>query len=115
MDYSKILSDRQFRSSAGMCRLDFDQLLADYEAHYFSQYGKSYQTYIEEDVFDSGKVVLKTLGDCLFLVLFQQKNDLVFDSLGAVFSMSGSVAHRYFERYSAILEALLSKKSNAGP
>jgi len=52
---------------------------------------------------------LKTIGDTLFFVLFQLKNDLVNDTLGLIFKMNGSNANRNFEKYLAILKATLKR------
>jgi len=87
------------------------QLLSDYEATYVELHGQSYEDYVEENVTEEPK--LKHLGDALFFVLFQMKNDLVFGSLGAVFGMCGSSAHTNFNDFSELLELTLSKKSDA--
>ena len=57
---------------------------------------------------------LKTLGDNLFFVLFQNKNGLIWGSLGLVFGMAGSTARDRFKIFSDLLEITLEKKSNAG-
>ena len=56
---------------------------------------------------------LPTLGDGLFFVLFQIKNDLIWGSLGFVFGMAGSSARDNFDFFSDLLELTLEKKSNA--
>ena len=53
---------------------------------------------------------LKTLGDALFFVLFQMKNDLVFGSLGCVFGMCAASAMNNFKSFSLLLEQTLEKK-----
>jgi len=111
LDYRTITTDRQFRDSTGYDKKSFETLLSDFEKMYKKLNGVKYETYLEENVTEEAR--LKTLGDILFFVLFQLKNGLIWGSLGVVFSMSESTAHRYFEKYSKLLEKTLEKKSNA--
>ncbi len=111
MDYQSIRTDRQFKDTTGHSHLSFQKLLLDYEATYISEYGQRYEDYIEENVTEPPK--FKTLGEALFFVLFQLKNDLIWGSLGAVFQMAGSTAHTNFERFLKLLHLTLEKKSNA--
>ena len=111
--YKNITTDRQFRDATGMSKADFGMMLSDYEVFYLSEHGMSYETYVVEGIYDSDSVALKTLGECLFLVFFQQKNDLVFGSLGFVFGMSPSTAYDYFERFSKLLRQMLEEKKDA--
>lgn len=111
MDYRKITTDRQFKDTTSYSRDDFLKLLTDYENTYKALYGQSYEDYVLENVTEEPK--LKTLGDTLFFVLFQMKNDLIFGSLGAVFGMCGASASNNFKRFSELLEKTLEKKSVA--
>lgn len=111
MNYRKINNDRQFKEATGYSRAYFVKLLADYKTNYKSIKGQEYEDYIRENVTETPK--LKTLGDALFFVLFQMKNDLVLGALGAVFNMSGSAASKNFDYFSNLLEQTLKKKSNA--
>ncbi len=90
MDYRTISTDRQFKDATGYNRSSFENLLFDFTSTYFDLNGQSYEDYLEENVQQEPK--LKTLGDALFFVLFQIKNDLIFGSLGVVFDMSASSA-----------------------
>lgn len=108
MDYTNIRTDRQFRAASGMSKAEFVSLLYDFEQSFYELKGKHYSDYILEDVMETPK--LKTLGDCLFFVLFQNKNDLSWDSLGAVFGLSGSGAQQNFARHADLLEQTLLKK-----
>jgi len=111
LDYRTIRTERQFKDSTGYDKKTFELLLSDFKSMYKKENGLSYETYLAENVTE--EVRLKTLGDILFFVLFQLKNDLIWGSLGVIFSMSESTAHRYFERYSKLLEQTLEKKDDA--
>ena len=111
MDYRTITSDRQFKDSTGYSKEAFLMLLSDFEKVYKKMNGTSYESHLEENVTEAVK--LKTLGDILFFVLFQLKNGLIWGSLGAVFGMRESTAHRNFDKYSQLLEQTLKKKGNA--
>lgn len=108
MNYKLITTDRQFKDTTSYDRKSFNLLLEDMERTYHSLHGRSYETYIDQSVTEPPK--LPTLGDALFFVLFQMKNDLVFGSLGAVFGMSGGIAHRNFQYFSNLLEQTLKKR-----
>lgn len=111
MDYTKIKTNRQFKDATGYSKDNFVQLLLDYEQTYYDNKGQSYEAYVEENVTEPPKI--KHLGQALFFVLFQLKNDLVFGSLGAVFGMSPASAHNNFKYFLNLLEQTLEKKSNA--
>ncbi len=108
MDYRQITTDRQFKDSTSYSRTNFLTLLSDFENTYQYLHGQSYEEYISENVTEEPK--LKTLGDALFFVLFQMKNDLIFGSLGAVFGMCGASAFNNFKSFSKLLEQTLEKK-----
>ena len=108
MDYRKITNDRQFKDVTGHSKADFLALLSDFEATFFSQHGQNYEAYIEENVTEPPK--LKTLGDALFFILFQMKNDLLWGSLAFVFGIARSTAHDNFKHFSILLEATLTQK-----
>ena len=114
MNYRDITTDRQFRDTTSYSKSNFLALLSDYELTYQELNGCTYEDYIEENVMETPK--LKTLGDALFFVLFQMKNDLVpiaigIGSLGAVFGMSGASASNNFKYFTKLLEETLRKKS----
>ena len=111
MDYRTITSKRQFKDATSYNKADFEKLLMDYEQTYEEKYGKPYEEAIKENIYAVPK--LKTLGDGLFLVLFKLKNDLIWGSLGLVFGMSESAAHRNFNFFHDLLEITLEKKAHA--
>ena len=111
MDYTKITTDRQFRDASGYSKESFEKLLRDFELYYKKYRGQSYESYIEENVKETPR--LQTLGQALFFVLFQLKNDLVFGALGFVFGMSPSTAQGNFKYFLKLLEQTLEKKSHA--
>lgn len=111
MDYRTISTDRQFKDSTGYDRASFKALLSDLESTYFNLNMRTYEEYLEQSVQEEAK--LKTLGDALFFVLFQMKNDLIFGSLGVVFNMSHMSASNNFKKFSELLAQALEKKSNA--
>lgn len=108
MDYRTITTDRQFKDATSFDRASFDKLLSDFTSTYIDIKGQSYESYIKKSVMEYPK--LETLGDALFFVLFQMKNDLVFGSLGVVFNMSVSGASNNFKYFSEILEVTLKKR-----
>lgn len=108
LDYWTISTERQFKDSTGHSKSTFANLLLGFEKMYVHEYGSSYEKYIAENVTE--EVKLKTLGDILFFVLFQLKNGLIWGTLGVIFHMSESTAHRNFEKYSKLLERTLEKK-----
>jgi len=109
VDYRTITTDRQFKDATGYDRASFQQLLKDFEATYFDLNGRSYEDYLEQSVMEEAK--LKTLGDALFFVLFQMKNDLIFGSLGVVFGLSLAGASNNFKHFSKLLSQTLEKKA----
>jgi len=111
MDYRSIGSERQFKDATGYSKESFDLLLSDFEDAYHQIKGQSYETYLAENVVEDAKI--KTLGDGLFLVLFQLKNDLIWGSLGVVFGMAASTAQSNFKLFFSVLEVALEKKSDA--
>jgi len=110
MNYQKISTERQFKSTTGHSKSEFKQLCKDYKLAYVEKRGQSYEEYLEEYVPERPDIF--SLNDWLFFVLFQLKNDLVYDSLGAVFNMNGSTANSRFKEYLSLLEYTLKKKAN---
>lgn len=108
-----ITNKRQFKATTGFDKATFKALLKDFTAVYKEQKGKNYEDYISEDLREEEMPKLKTLEEVLFFVLYQKKNDLIFDCLGFTFKMSGATAHKLFNRYHLLLEFTLEKKSNA--
>lgn len=111
MDYRIITTDRQFKDATSYSRASFEALLSDFSSTYLDLHGQSYEEYLEQSVQEEAK--LQTLGDALFFVLFQMKNDLIFGSLGLVFNMSASSASNNFKNFSTLLVSTLEKKSHA--
>jgi len=108
--YISSISERQFKSATGFSRGDFLHLYSDFESTFIELYGSNYETYVLENVTEPVK--LPSLCSCLFFVLYQKKNDLVYDSLGFVFQMGGSTAHDNFQKYSDLLQKTLEKKKS---
>ena len=109
MNHRAIKTARQFKSTTGYSKSEFESLYQIFEQIYEEEKGQSYESYHEENVVEIPK--LKNLEDCLFFILFQLKNDMLYDSLGAVFQMSGSTAHENYKKYLKVLEKALRKKS----
>lgn len=107
--YTSDLSERQFKSCTGYSKLEFSYLLEDFEQTFFEEMGSNYDSYLAENVTEPVK--LPTLFSCLFFVLYQLKNDLVYDSLGFTFQMGGSTAHDNFKKYSGLVKRTLEKKN----
>ena len=108
-EYFETISKRQFKSSTGYSKAEFESLYKDFESNFISLYDCDYSTYLIENVTE--EVKLPTLRSCLFFVLYQLKNDLIYDSLGLTFQMGGSTAHDNFQKYSILLTDTLEKKS----
>lgn len=108
MDYRDISTERQFKDTTGHGKDSFLALLLAFEATFLDQYSQNYEAYIEENVTETPKFT--NLGDALFFVLFQLKNDLLWGSLACIFGMATSTAHDNFKRFSSLLEATLEKK-----
>jgi len=111
MNYLEIKTDRQFKDTTGFSKESFLSLLEDYERTFLEEKGQSYESHIEENSMIIPK--LKTLGEALFFILFQKKNDLIWGSLGFVFGMAASTAHENFKLFTNLLELTLEKKSTA--
>ncbi len=111
INYQGLSNERQLKASIGKGKAEFELLKKDFETFYIEKYGQSYEVYIEENVTEPPK--LQNLEAALFFVLFQLKNGLTWDVLGAVFEMSGSTAHTNFKVFSKLLEQTLEKKSTA--
>jgi len=101
------MTTRQFKSCTGYNRLEFDKLLEDFTLTFEEEYHCSYEFYINEHLREEVKVKLPNLFSCLFFVLYQYKNDLVYDSLAVTFKMGTSTAHDNLKRYSSLLEKTL--------
>lgn len=111
MDYRKITTDRQFKDATGYDKYSFEILLEDYKSTYQEVYNRTYENYLSENLVEPAR--FQTLGDALFFILFQLKNDLIYGSLGLVFGISGASAHKNFEYFLKLLYQTLEKKSNA--
>ena len=111
MDYRQITTERKFKDCTGYDKSSFEKLLDAYQATYKELKGQTYEEYLEENVME--QVHLKTLGEALFFVLFQMKNDLIFGTLATIFNMSVSSASKNFKYFLKLLEQTLEKKSDA--
>lgn len=104
LDYRTIRSERQFRSSTGCSRAEFNELTKAFKAAYLElmecELSDAYENLKKE-------TCLTTYEDCLFFVLFQLKNGLTYDALGAVFEMGTATAKDNFDKYIAVLERAL--------
>lgn len=92
-----------------MSRVQFAQLCSDFKAHFKEKYGCDYEEYIRTELIYE-KPNFSSLEQALFFTLFQKKNDLIYDSLGAVFGMSEPSAHRNYDKFNLLLEETLLKK-----
>lgn len=107
LSYQQIRDDRQWKSSAGMSEEQFYQLA--------ELFGKTYEFFEGVNLEETSQrldtsLLLPTYRDCLFLVLFQLKNGLNYDSLGLLIGTDGSNARRNFEKYLTVLERTLERK-----
>ena len=109
MDYKQIKTERQFKSSTGYSKHEFNELYKCFAKYYVKENGQTYEKHVEENVTEPP--IFNTLDRWLFFVLFQLKNDMIYDSLGAAFRMDGSTANTNFKRFLKLLEGTLKKKS----
>ena len=110
MPYTEINSERQFKDVTGHGKSDFFKLLKDFENTFLEEYGRTYEEYLEEEVFTPPKI--RTLGEGLFFVLYQLKNGLIWGSLGFTFGMAGSSAQDNYNKFFDLLELTLKKKKS---
>lgn len=112
MSYLELIkNERQFRSTTGYDKATFRALLKDFTMTYEEIKGKSYEVYLSEHLLPGEEAKLKSLEAILFFLLYQKKNDLIWDSLAFTFRMATSTAYDYFNKYLPILEATLEKKT----
>lgn len=104
IDYQTIRTERQFRSSTGCSRKEFDELAKSFKMAYLEIMGCELS-----DAYDNLKkeIRLTTYEDCLFFVLFQLKNGLTYDALGVIFEMGTATAKDNFDKYIPVLERSL--------
>jgi hypothetical protein len=98
-------NERQWQSTLGVSAKEFHYLLP-----LFSKcYEEKYKISLTEGLKNLGieQAILPTYECCLFFLLFQLKNALIFDVLGLLFNTDGGTAQRNFERYLPLLEASL--------
>ncbi len=82
MKTEHIRSDRQMKASIGFSLIDWEKLSILFEEHHQNIYGIS----LEEKFNNLGKKPLLANGQAVvFFVLFQLKNSLSYDVLGAKF------------------------------
>jgi len=112
LDYIPQMTTRQFKSCTGYSKLEYSILLDDFKLTFEQEYNCTYDYYINEHLNEEVEVKLPNLNSCLFFVLYQYKNDLIYDSLAVTFKMGTSTAHENFKRYSTLLEKTLEKKRN---
>ena len=107
LSYQQIRDDRQWKASTGMSEKQFYQLA--------ELFGQTYEFFEGANLEETSHrldttLLLNTYRDCLFLVLFQLKNGLNYDSLGLLIGTDGSNARRNFEKYLTVLERTLERK-----
>ena len=108
MIISNIGSDRQLKANIGISFDDWHQLSLLFSEVHQDIYGISL-----ENKFKHLKKIpfLKTEKEVVFFVLFQLKNALTYDVLGAIFGMNTSNAQRNFKIYLPLIRLALNKIS----
>ncbi len=108
MKTEHIRSDRQMKASIGFSLIDWEKLSILFEEHHQNIYGIS----LEEKFNNLGKKPLLANGQAVvFFVLFQLKNSLSYDVLGAIFGTNASNAQRNFQQYLPLIRNVLAKRS----
>ena len=106
MIISTIRSDRQMKANIGISFDEWQQLSLLFEEVHQDIYGVS----LEEKFKHLKKTpFLKTGKELVFFVLFQLKNALTYDVLGAIFGMNTSNAQRNFKLYLPLIRLALDK------
>jgi len=108
MIIDNIRSDRQMKANIGICFDDWHQLSLLFEGVHQDIYGVSLENkfkHLKKTPF------LKTEKEVVFFVLFQLKNALTYDVLGAIFGMNTSNAQRNFKIYLPLVRLALDKVS----
>ncbi len=108
MIIQNIRSDRQMKANIGISFVDLHKLSLLFEQVHQDIYGVSL-----ENKFKHLKKIpfLKTEKEVVFFVLFQLKNSLTYDVLGAIFGMNTSNAQRNFKIYLPLVRLVLDKLS----
>jgi hypothetical protein len=106
--FKELSYERQWKSTIGLKKNEFLFL-----SKLFGQtYEKICQVSISEKSANLSKdFTFSTYEDCLFFVLFYLKNPLVYDTLGLLFGINGSLAQKNLERLLPILEETLRDKN----
>ena len=108
MIIQNIRSDRQMKANIGISFEDWHQLSLLFEQVHQDIYGVS----LENKFKHLRKIpFLKTEKEVVFFVLFQLKNSLTYDVLGAIFGMNTSNAQRNFKIYLPLIRLVLDKLS----
>lgn len=107
VSYTKIGSERQWKSSTGLSQDQFEKLLGYFKQTYEFFQGVSLEESAQRREVD---LLLPTYADCLFFVLFQLKNGLCYDNLGLLIGTDGSNAQRNFEKYLQIIAYTLDRQ-----
>ena len=108
MIIENIRSDRQMKANIGISFDEWQQLSLLFAEVHQDIYGVSLK-----DKFKHLKKIpfLKTEKEVVFFVLFQLKNALTYDVLGAIFGMNTSNAQRNFKIYLLLIRLALDKIS----
>ena len=108
MNIGNVRSDRQMKASIGFSLVDWQKLSILFEELHQDIYGIS----LEEKFNNLGKKPVLANGQAVvFFVLFQLKNSLSYDVLGAIFSTNASNAQRIFGQYLPFIRTILTKLS----
>ena len=103
---SELNNTRKWRSSTGITKEQFYQLLPIFEAVYVETYGKTIATKEQES---NTTFCLRTEEDLLYFTLFSMKSGLTYDLLGIVCGMDSSNAKRNQDTGLKLLKAALEK------
>lgn len=108
MNIEHIASDRQMKASIGFSLSELHKLSILFEEQYQVIYGIS----VEDKFRNLGKKpILANSRTIVFFILFQLKNSLSYDVLGAIFDTNASNAQRNFQQYLPLLRTVLSRFS----
>jgi hypothetical protein len=107
VSYKDVRNNRQWKATIGLSEESFHELS--------TAFGTAYERFHElgiERLAASRKqpLLLPTYKDALFFALFQLKNGLTQDCLGALFGMDGVTACYHFHKYVEVLELALRDK-----
>ena len=103
--FSNVKSDRQFRATTGLSKLEFNEL----STSFFNHYTPSILTDFPEGFGNNS--TFQDPGEALFFVLYHHKVNCTYDVLGLSFGIARVTAHNCVSFFKKILKKTLESES----